>query len=383
MQQGKAMFNYTPFHTTKRMCADDDESCDLALEPEERKRSKPARSQVPPDLVTGYPPIRISGAKVVPEWLSGEEWLEVRALRSRGKNILEIADAVGKNASRLRLYIDTYLSAYDNGSPLPSAKSTDSSSSTAGSTETEDGLFPLDHQVAVPQQGMPHPAFLNRQEQEIAWKMFQQHKTIRDMTERLHKNRHKLSQYINAYLRPKLLELQAKEREAENAATPTPITPLTKDVQFPLYNPTVAAPPRSTPPVGDIPQASQSVTPIAAAPEPTSSQEPSVQGTHHADFDAFQSFDNPLLVSPPAAMTNGDLGACGTPKGTSDEDSLFGDSPGANKNYENSYQLASTQHELESAQQIQRKRKCEDDHEGEKPAEPRRASKRPRHRSLP
>ncbi|KAG6359618.1 hypothetical protein INS49_013140 [Diaporthe citri] len=299
------------------MCGDNDEACNLALEPVQHRKPKTKRvEQAPPapEPAAGYPPTHPQGKSPLrPDWLSSKEWNKVRALQSRGKNILEIAHAVDKNASKLRIYVDTYLK-NANLSPLPSANSTNSSTnSTSGSTgSSEGGLFPLDQQVTVPQEGKPDPSFLDREEQEIVWKMFQQNSTVRNMANRLHKNRQKLSQYINAYMRPRLLKLQAEEREAENA--PTPITPITGAIlQLPPSNP---------------------VAPIASdpGPAPTSSEEPSLKDNDNAELQAF--FVDPLLFkSLTAAMENeahkkDEVSFLETPKSASDEDSLFGgDSP--------------------------------------------------------
>lgn len=197
IQQGKANLNYVPFHTIKRWWNDTDEASDLALD------------HYPPECVQSAP-------RVAPDWLSRNQFRKLLEMRSRGKNVLEIAAAVGKNASLLRVYMDTYLKNVNTDSigPLPSASSTETQS-TATSTGSDE-LFPLGYEVMVPQQGAPDPSFLSRTEQELVWKLFQQNRTVRSMCERLgKKSRRKISQYINAYMRPKLLKLQTEEREAE------------------------------------------------------------------------------------------------------------------------------------------------------------------------
>lgn len=370
MQQGKAKLRYTPFHETKAMCGDNCEASDLALELILPSKPKTVRAQ--PGLpahepVAGYPPVRPVGARLRPEWLSCKEFQKVRSLQSRGKNVLEMAHAVDKNASQLRIYVDTYLKD-TSPSPLHSANSTDSTDSTTNSTSSsrgsEDGLFPLIQEIMLPREGMPDPTFLNREEQERVWVMFQQNNTVRNMANRLHKNRQKLSQYINAYMRPNLLRLQAEERAAEDAATPTPITPLTGGIsQFPPSNP---------------------VTPIAAAPGPSSSQEPSLHEKDNAGLHAL--FVPPLLFKPLAAVeseihkTDDDTFILEmTTSASGDEDSLFGDSP-IGENHVGSSQLISTHHEVEPVQPTPRKRKRQSEDNSETP---RRFSKRLRHRSFP
>ncbi|KAI7780242.1 hypothetical protein LA080_016212 [Diaporthe eres] len=368
MQQGKAKLYYTPFHETKAMCGDNDEASDLALESILAKPNTVRAQPGPPahEPVPGYPPVRHVGARLRPEWLSCKEFQKVRSLQSRGKNVLEMAHAVDKNASQLRIYVDTYLKD-TSSSQLHSASSTDSSdlttNSTAGSRGSEDGLFPLNQEIMLPQQGMPDPSFLDQEEQERVWVMFQQNNTVRNMANRLHKNRQKLSQYINAYMRPKLLRLQAEERAAEDAATPTPITPLTGGIsQFPPSSP---------------------VTLIAAAPGPSSSREPSLHENDNTGLHAL--FVPPLLFNPSAAVENeihrmnDEASLLEIPKSASDEDSLFGDSP-VDENHVGSSQLVSTHHEVESAQPTPRKRKRQFENNSETP---RRFSKRLRHRSFP
>lgn len=396
IQQGKGKLTYTPFHETKALCGDNDEASDLALEPVlVTKRKTHVQQALPaPEPVAGYPPIRPQGAQLRPEWLSSKEWQKVCALQSRGKNILEMAYAVNKNASKLRIYVDTYLK-NASLSPLPSANSTKSSSSTTNSTSdstvsSEGGLlFPWDQEVTVPQEGMPDPSFLSREEQEIVWKMFQQNNTVRNMASRLYKNRHKLSQYINAYMRPKLLKLQAEEREAENA--PTPITPLAGVIlQVPPSNPAspIAAATGLTPLAEEIPQSlpSQNIAAIATVPGPTSSQEPSLDGTNNPELDAF--LYDPLLFNHLAAVeedevheTYVELALLETPKSFSDEDSLFGGySPVDESNVGSpQFQLVSTHHEVEPAEPTPTPRKRKFEHTSEMP---RRASKRLRNRSF-
>lgn len=401
MQQGKAKLNYTPFQETKALCGDNDEASDLALEPELITKPKIKRVQqaLPAPAVEGYPPIRPEAAQLRPEWLSCKEWQKVRALQSRGKNILEMAHAVNKNASKLRIYVDTYLK--DTGpSPLASANSADStnssytSNSTSGSTSSEGGLFPLDHQVTVPQEGKPDPSFLNYDEQILVWKMFQQNHTVRNMAKRLNKNRQKVSQYINAYMRPKLLKLQTEEQAVEDAATPTPITPLTGGmVRYPPSNPVDPITAATLLTGGIIPQlpgaitcssrlTPETVTPITAAPGTTSSQEPSLHDKEDADLHAY--VDGLLFNSPSPFLeneiheANGEVALLET-KSASDEDSLFGDSPVDQNDVGSSQiQLVSTHHEIGPAQPTPtpRKRKFEDN-------SPRRASKRLRNRSFP
>lgn len=389
------------------MCGDNDEASDLALEPVLRTKPKTVRAQPGPpahEPVAGYPPIRLAGARLKPEWLSGKEFEKVLSLQSRGKNILEMAHAVNKNASLLRIYVDTYLK---DVSPLPlhSANSTNSSDSptysASDSRGSEDGLFPLDEETTVPQEGMPDPSFLNREEQERVWVMFQQNNTVRTMAKGLHKNRQKLSQYINAYMRPKLLRLQAEERAAEDAATPTPITPqaLTGGIsQFPPSNHVapITAATSSAPLTGSITRSltPQTVAPIAAAPGPTSSQDSCFQENDDAKSYALLF---PMLSNAPAAVpesiyktndempdndahqTNGEVVLLRTTKSASDEDSLFGDSP-VDVNHVGSPHtpLVSTHHEVEPAQPTPRKRRFEHNSET-----PRRVSKRLRHRSFP
>lgn len=394
MKQGKANMNYLPFHEIKAMCGDNDEACDLALEPGAvtgRKTKRVRQAPPSPGPVAGYPPFRPKGARLGPEWLSSKQWLKACALRSRGKNILEIADALGVNASKLRIYVDLYLkdiSPYD-GSPLPSANSTNSSNttnSTAGSSESEGALFPLDQEITVPQPGMPHPSFLNREEQELVWQMFQQNETVRDMANGVRKNRHKLSQYINAYMRPKLLMLQAEQRRAEDA-TP-PITPLAEvDPQSPPRNVVapIAAPPRSPSLTGDIPLASEPAAPISATLGSVSSQKPSLPIPNNEELDAFLKIINPMFLNPVAAVpevegpqASGEVTPLITPKSVSDEDSLFGDSP---VHLGSQTQIVSARCEEPAQSTTPRKRKFEDI--SELPAQSRRASKRPRHHSLP
>lgn len=401
IKQGKANMDFLPFHEIKAMCGDNDEACDLALEPVEvtgRKTKRVRQAPPSPGPVAGYPPFRPEGARIGPEWLSSRQWLKACALKSRGKNILEMADAVGVNASKLRIYADLYLkdiSPYD-GSPLPSANSTNSSNattnSTAGSSGSESALFPLDQEITVPQAGAPHPSFLNHEEQEAVWQMFQQNETVRNMADGVHKNRHKLSQYINVYMRPRLLTLQAEQRRAEDAAPP--ITPLSEGIlQFPPCNlvAPIAAPSRSPSLTGDIPQtlASQPGAPIAAVPGSISSQEPSLPSSNNAELDAFLKIINPMFLNPPVAVpetegpkTSGEVTPLETPKSVSDEDSLFGNSPIDEYHVGSQMQIVSTHHEVETALPMTpRKRKFEDN--SEIPAQPRRASKRLRHRSLP
>lgn len=399
IRKGKANMTYIPFHEIKVRCGDNDEACDLALEPVAvtgRKTQRVRQGPPSPEPVAGYPPFRPEGARLGPEWLSSKQWLKARALKSRGKNILEMADAVGVNASKLRIYADLYLkdiSPYD-GSPLPSANSTNSSNtttnSTAGSSESESALFSLDQEITVPQAGMPHPSFLNREEQEVVWRMFQQNETVRNMADRVHKNRHKLSQYINAYMRPKLLRLQAEQRRAEDA-TP-PITPLAEgDLQYPPCNVVapVAASPRSPSLTGDIPQTLASEPAAPTSSGSVSSQEPGLPSSNNAELDAFLKLINPMFLNPPAAVpeveapkTSGEVTPLETPKSFSDEDSLFGDSPVDEDHLGFHNQIVSNHHAIESAQPTTpKKRKFEDINEVS--VQPRRASKRPRHRSFP
>lgn len=224
IQQGKANLNYVPFHTIKRWWNDDtDEASDLALD------------HYPPECVQSAP-------RVAPDWLSRNQFRKLLEMRLRGKNVLEIAAALGKNASLLRLYMDTYLKDVNTDiRPLPSASSTETQS-TATSTGSDE-LFSLGYEVIVPQEGAPDPSFLSRSEQELVWKFFQQNKTVRSMCERLgKKNRRKISQYINAYMRPKLLKLQTEEREAEERQSGASMytTCLTDRIAFPQTVPMTA-----------------------------------------------------------------------------------------------------------------------------------------------
>ena len=359
LQQGKANLKYLPFSETKSMCGDADEACDLAVE------------------APGYPPTRVPGARVGPEWLSRRQWQKFFEMYSRDKNILEIAAAVGKNASLLRLYFDTYLknglddNVIHNAAPLPSASSSRSSwsqsaESTAGSlsTESSDLIFPLGDEVMVPQEGAPEPSYLSRSEQEMVWVMFQQNASIRGITDKLHKTRHKISQYINAYMRPRLLKLQAEQREAENriVATPTYITPVTETEG--ILETIICEP-----------------DPIAAAAKtpPVISREPSLHSIGDADLEM-------ELIDPlPAATTEDPKTSDGTApfatnRSAGTENSLFGDSP-VDENHASSplTQLFLTDPRQEPAQPTSRKR--QHDYDGQ--AEPPRASKRPRHHSFP
>ena len=363
MQQGTAKLDYVPFSQVKAMCGDNDEACDLALEPAPINRpTRPRLAPPAPETVPVYPPQRVFRARLTPRWLSYNQWRTVCELLSGGKNILAIARVVNKNASLLRTYVDTYLKDLylRNAAPFPSASSTDS---TAGSTESDGGLFPLDHEIISPQPGMPEPGYLNRREQEVVWRMFQQNDSIRNMTERLHKHRHKLSQYINAYLRPKLLKLQAEERDAEErmAATPTYATPLIGGIldQNPVPEP---------------------VAPITTGPESKSSRDPGLHSINSVDSDAFLGTIDPLFINPVAGSGTEDprtgelVALVETTRSASDEDSLFGDSP---VDPEDS---SCTQFEGDPAPATSNKRKIEDYSEQ---AEPGRASKRLRQRSLP
>lgn len=395
MRQGKAKMNYIPFHEIKAMCGDNDEACHLAIDPVPVTKPKNERvRQAPPApaSVAGYPPTRIKGARLPPDWLSLKEWHKVRLLQSRGQSILDMADAVHVNASKLRTYVDTYLKdASLYGSPLPSANSTNSSNSTTTSsfysTESSDtGLFPLDQQVTVPQEGMPHPSFLTFEEQQIVWRMFQQNDTVRNMADGLHKNRHKLSQYINAYMRPKLLRLQAKQREDEGAAIPTPIAPLAGGLPpSNLVAPITAA--SRFPPLLQ-PVTSQPVAPTAV-PGSTSYQEPRLHSAKETELDAFLRLVDPAILTPPPAITDtedckkrGGVAHLDTPKSATEIDSLFGDSPVDNNHAGSAQLFSSNHHEVEPSQPATpntKKRKFEDNTEVQ--AQPRRASKRLRHRS--
>jgi hypothetical protein len=347
MQQGKANLNYVPFHETKAQCNDTDEACNLAL-----------------DAQGGYPPQYVRSARVGPAWLSFKQWCKVLEMRSRGNNILDIAEAVDKNASQLRVYMDTYLNnvRIDDVGPLPSASSTDSQSTADTIT---DELFPLGNEVMVPQEGQPHPSFLSRSEQALVWKMFQQNETVRSMWEQLHKSRRKISQYINAYMRPRLLKLQAEEREAEDriAGTSTYIAPLTNR----------------------IPRIHSSETAAAQTP-PRLLREPSLHSIDEMDLEL--ELISPLLLNPTEDVSNqSPKSSCGSadttaiPESTSAEDSLFGDSPVV-ENHTGSplVPLDPTHHKEEPAQPTSSKRKHDDD---EVQAQPQRASKRLRHRSFP
>lgn len=379
MHQGKAKLAYSPFRETKAMCGDNDEACHLALEPVPVTRLNNGRVRqalpAPDESVAGYPPFRPREAPLPPEWLSLQEWQKARAMQSRGKSILDIADAVHKNASKLRTYVDTYFGDVGGcGPPLPSANSTNSSRSTTNSSyysteSSEDGLFPLDQETMVPQKGMPHPSFLSPQQQRVIWKMFQQNATVRSMADVINKNRQKLSRYINAYMRPKLLELQAKEREAEDAASP----------RFPPFT-------------GDILHQTFTPQPFATVDVPGSTfQEPRLHSANakDAELDAFLRLVDPAILTPPAAVPkpkdpkkSGEAAHLDTPKSASSEDSLFGDSP-VDKNHVGP-QLVSNHHEVETAQpatSTPKKRRFQDN--AEMQAQPRRASKRLRLRSFP
>lgn len=217
----------------------------------------------------------------------------------------------------------------------------------------------------IPQPGVPEPGYLNRSEQEVVWRMFQQNDSIRNMVDRLHKHRHKLSQYINAYLRPKLLKLQAEEREDEDrtAATPTYATPPTAGS---ILHQTLVPEP---------------VAPIIIDPASTSSRETRFPIIDNVDLDAFLGIVDPLFIEPVLAVPEagprtGDVVApIETTHSPSDySDSLFGDSPVDRED------SSSTQGERDPALAASSKRKLEDD---DVLAEPGRAFKRLRQRSLP
>lgn len=214
----------------------------------------------------------------------------------------------------------------------------------------------------VPQEGAPDPSFLSRSEQELVWKMFQQNETVRSMCEQLHKSRRKISQYINAYMRPRLLKLQAEEREAENrvVGTSTYIAPLT------------------------IPRTHISETAsIAAAAQtpPRLFREPSLHSIDERDLE-LELIDPLLFNSTPDGPNQSPKSICGsdslaTPNSTGTE---VGDSA-VDENHAG-YPLAglhSAHHKEEPAQPKSSKRK----HDDEVQAEPQRASKRLRHRSFP
>lgn len=383
-RQGEANLNFAPLPEPKAVGSDDEESRD-------------------PASTKNYPPPRIPKAPLGPEWLSRSEWHKALELDARGNNVLEIAYALDKNASKLRTYMDLYLKNADratsvhNQAPLPSADSTKSSSDSrsASTVSSDEGLFPFGHEVMLPQEGLPDPSFsfLNEQEREIVFKMFQRNQSVRNMAERVRKHRHKVSQYINAYMRPKLLKLQAEERQAEDAATPTPITPLSGGIlQFTLSKPVapITFAPRSAPLTGGFP-ASRTVDPVATSPGPTSLPEPSLQSTNDStEWDALLALVNslPLNPQPPGQapvieseepMPSGEADLVESPKSfDSGEDSLFGDDSPVDKNHEAPTHLVSTREEEEVAEPTSKKRKFEDNSEV-----PRRASKRLRHRSLP
>lgn len=380
MRQGEANLNFVPPPEPKAVGSDDDELCD-------------------PTLTKSYPPPRIAKATLGPEWLSRSEWHKALELDARGKNVLEIAYALDKNASKMRTYMDLYLKNANanvhNEAPLPSANPTKSStdSRSASTVSSDEGLFPFGHEVMLPQEGMPDPSFsfLNEQEREIVFRMFQRNESVRSMAERVRKHRHKVSQYINAYMRPKLLKLQAEERQAEDAATLTPITPLSGGIlQFALSKPIVPIPvaPRTAPLTTAFP-ASQTVDPIAASPGPTSLPEPSQQSPNDsAEWDALLALVNSLPLNPQPPDQAPVIGEEPMPSGETDlvessksfdsgEDSLFGDDSPVDKNHKAPAHLVSTQEEV--AEPTSKKRKFEEN-SGEVP---RRASKRLRHRSLP
>lgn len=203
-------------------------------------------------------------------------------------------------------------------------------------------------------------------------------------------------------MRPKLLKLQAEERQAEDAATPTPITPLSGGIlQFPLSKPVVPITVAPTPLTGGFP-APQIVGPVADSPGPTSLPEPSLQSTNDStEWNALLALVNSLPLNPQAPdqapvveaeepMPSGEADLVESPKSfDSGEDSLFGgdtpvslfgdDSP-VDKNYEAPAHLVSTQEEEEEVAEpiSSKKRKFEENSEVS-----RRASKRLRNCSLP
>jgi hypothetical protein len=388
MRQGKANMNYVPFHDIKAQCNDTSEACNFALDNHPSVPSYNAQAQchetdgfhsLTSGAVGGYPPQYVQSARVGPAWLSYKQWCMVLHLRSRGKNILQIADAVGKNASMLRYYMDTYLkniSTHDSGvGTLSSSSSIYSSSQSSADpgTGSDDELFPLGNEVMIPEEGAPDPSFLNRSEQELVWKMFQQNETYRSMAERLHKNRGKITKYINAYMRHRLLELQDEEQKAEGriAGTSTHIAPLTGSPPRPLISETTIIHPSETAPVVKTP--------------PRLLREPSLHSINELDLEL--ELIDPMLHDPTPDVTNeSPKNSRGsdpptTPKGTSTEDSLFGDSP-VDNNYEGFPlgRTGPTHKTKEPAGPSSSKRKCDDD---EMQPELQRASKRPRHHSLP
>lgn len=159
MRQGEANLNFVPLPEPKGVGSDDDD----------------------PALAKSYPPPRIVRAPMGPEWLSRSDWHKALELNARGQNVLEIAYALDKNASKMRTYMDLYLKNADratdvhNEAPLPSADSTKSStdSRSASTVSSDEGLFPFGHEVMLPQVGMPSFSFLNEQEREIVFRMFQ------------------------------------------------------------------------------------------------------------------------------------------------------------------------------------------------------------------
>lgn len=220
-QKGRAYPNYVSFNDIKQQNEDKDEACHLALTP---------------PLLLIYPPSQVHGAKVAPDWLSQKEWRVVATKYSQGISILEIARLVRKNASSLRRYIDYYIIKPSSRVPSLSEASTDDSTT---DVSTEYSLFEFDEdEEIVPLPGMPHPTFLNRSERQIVFSMYQQNKTIKLMAETVHKPRYKISQFINAYMRHRLIKLQTAQRDAENQGvqavdpglwhqvpTPRPVSP--------------------------------------------------------------------------------------------------------------------------------------------------------------
>lgn len=347
--QGRASLNYVPFHEVKAQCNDIGEACHLA-----------AFDDYPPA------PRHARSARVGPEWLKYKEWRKVIEMRARGKNILEIAAAVHKNASLLRVYVDTYLSTSTHHllGPLPSASSTDSQS-TADTSTGSDELFPLYDEVLVPVSEAPDPSFLSRSEQELVWKMFQRNETVRSMSEQLKKGRRKISQYINAYMRPRLLQLQEEEREAEYrlAGTSTYVTPLTNHKP---HTPETAR------------TAAAGVT-LAGNP-PGLRREQSLHGIGDTELELVGPLPiNPKLINVPnqSPEDTGGSNALPTPKSAT-ANSLFGDSPVGST--ERSTGIVSTRQKEETAQPTSKKRKPDGD---DVAAEPAAAHKRARHLSLP
>lgn len=342
MQECKTNLNYIPFHEVKAKCNDiEDEACHLAV------------------FNVTYPPPHARSARVGPEWVTYKEWRKVIEMRARGQNILEIAAAVDKNASLLRVYMDTYLntSTHDLLGPMP--RSSTDSLSTANTSTGSDELFPLYDEVTMTVSGAPDPSFLTRSEQELVWKMFQRNETVRSMSEQLKKCRRKISQYINAYMRPRLLELQEEERGAEYrlAGTSTYATTATNHS---------SRPPR-------IPETARTAA---------------VTGNHarqslHSNGETDLELVDPLLTKPTlndpdqSPQDINGSNALTTPKSAT-ANSLFGDSPVDGT--EGSPKIGSTCQKVELAQTTSNKRKFDNE---EVAAEPQQAPKRLRHLSLP